>query len=160
MHVGLILIYIPQFLTDGLVNIIILDVGHFGVNLGMLGSSVCHKIRNLRVGEGRRCFGNDHRLAAIAVRCAEIPFRFLHCPVKLLQGYHSKIKDLPFQITASTLEVGIILGHLTLGHLAPCLLDPVPFWLGGLSLNFLSLSLWITTLRRSGCFFSTTPSPF
>ena len=96
MHVGLIFISIPQFLTNRLIDILIIEVGHMGVSIGMLGSSVYHNCQHIQVGEGRRCIGHDIWMKAIAVRCAQISFQFLHLPEKLVRGSRSNIEDLAF----------------------------------------------------------------
>ena len=50
MHVGLILISLPRFFTDGLIYILILEVGHIGVSLVTIGCSFRKDGWNLRVG--------------------------------------------------------------------------------------------------------------
>ena len=86
MHVGLIFISIPQFLTNRLIDILIIEVGHMGVSIGMLGSSVYHNCQHIQVGEGRRCLGHNSGLTAIAVCCAKILFQLLHNPGNFFRG--------------------------------------------------------------------------
>ena len=129
---------LPQFLMDGIINIIFLEVGILGFIIGMLISIVHHYSHNIRIGEGRRHLGHNHGLTDIAVCCAEIPFKFLHCPRKLVRGSWQDIRNVDFQVTELTLEVGIGFRLLNLYCLALHLLDPVPFWLGVMSIAFLS----------------------
>ena len=53
VHDGFIHIFIPQFMTDGLVDVLIFKVGCFYVSFGMLDASVRDNVGNLRVREGR-----------------------------------------------------------------------------------------------------------
>ena len=96
VHVGFIYIFLPQFLTDSLIDVLLFEVCHLYVSFGTLGASVRHDVWNLWVGEGRRCIGHDIWMKAIAVRCAQISFQFLHLPEKLVRGSRSNIEDLAF----------------------------------------------------------------
>ena len=94
LHVGFIHIFLPQFLTDGLVNVLLLQVGHLCVSLGKLNTHARDHCWHPRVGEGIRCLGRDGWLADINVGCSNALLQLLHRPVELVQGYWSKIKHI------------------------------------------------------------------
>ena len=151
MHVGFIFIFIPQFLMDGLIGVLLFNMGHFGVSFGVLGSIVCHDSWNILLVEGIRFLGGDLRLKYIAVCCTQILSQFLHRPVKLVWGSWSKIEDVAFQVTTPTLEVGIRFCLMTL-DIAQYLIVPIPYCIVQLFLDFLSWSLWLIPFRRYGWF--------
>ena len=94
VHVGFIHILIPQFLTDGLVNVIILEVGHLCIRLGMIDTCVRDDCWHLWFGEGLRCLGHDSWLTAIAVGRPKIILQLLHSLLVLVRGSRSNIKDI------------------------------------------------------------------
>ena len=59
MHVSFIHILLPHFLTDGPVNVLILEVCHFSACLGTLGARVRYYCCRLWVREGFRCLIHD-----------------------------------------------------------------------------------------------------
>ena len=69
---------------DDLIGVLILNIGHFGVSFGVLGSIVRHDSWYLRFWEGISFLGGDISLAYIAVCCTQTMFQFLHHPVKLV----------------------------------------------------------------------------
>ena len=152
MHIGIIIIFLPQFWMDGLIHIILLVVGNPRISFGVLGSSVRHYGWHIRFGKGHRYLGHNRRVTAITIRFYKITFQFLHFIGELIQGSQPEIEDASFQVTAFNLEVGIAFGILTLCFLSPCLLFPLTFLIGGLYLTLLSQSLWIAPLRGSGWF--------
>ena len=150
MNVGFILTFFPHSL-DGLIYILIFDIGHFCDIFGTLDSSVRHNSQHLWVRKGRRCLSHYHRWTATYLRSTQIPFQFLHSPGKIVRGPWSMITYTAFQVNTPTLDVGIIFGFLNLG-IVLCLLVPILYWIGCLSLAFLSWSLWFTPFRLSGWF--------
>ena len=137
VHVGSIHIFLPMFLMDGLINVIIFEVGNFYVSIGTLNVSVLYDGRNLWVGYGLQCLSHNGWLTAITVRCANIPLQFLHRTGKLVRGYWYNIEEVAFYFNASALEVGIIFALQTLG-LGPWILAYIHLRLGRLSLAFIS----------------------
>ena len=148
IHVGSIFIFLPQFSTNGLIDVIFLKIDHSGVSFGMLVSSIHHNSWHLLVKEGLWCLGHDHSLTAINVRPSQILFQFLHRTIEIVQGSWSKIKYIAFYITTPTLEVGISFNFLTL-VLSPCIIFPMIFWLVRPSLVFLRRALWLNPFRGS-----------
>ena len=57
VHVILIHIFLPQFMTDGLTYVLLFKVGYFCISFGTLSSSASHDNRHLRVREGHQCLG-------------------------------------------------------------------------------------------------------
>ena len=67
VHVGFIHILLPLFLTDGLFNVILLNVGCLCVHIGTLNAHVGDDFWHLWFREGCPCLGHDYWLTAIAV---------------------------------------------------------------------------------------------
>ena len=84
VNIGFIHIFIPHFLTDGLVNVLLFEVGYLCVSLGMIYARVWYDFWYIRFGEGIWCLDHDGCLAAIAVDHTKVPLQLLHCPVKLV----------------------------------------------------------------------------
>ena len=84
VYVGFIHLFLPQFLTDGLVNILLFEVGHLCVSIGMLDDRVRDYGWHIRVGVGCQCLINYGWMADIALDRAKIPLQFLHHPGKLV----------------------------------------------------------------------------
>ena len=89
-------ILLPRFLTDGLFNVLLFNVGCLFVRLGALDASVRYDCRHLWSGEGFLCLGHDDCITAIAVGRPKIPLQLLHCPGELTRGSRSKIEDITF----------------------------------------------------------------
>ena len=136
VHVGFIHIFIPQFLTDGIIDVIIFEIGHLYVSLGMLDTRVWDYCWHIGVGGGLRCLDHDGWLAAIAVGCTKVLIQFINCTGELVRGYRSKIEDLDLWATALDLEVGIGFEIQTL-CLGMDLLTYIPLGLGCLSIAFI-----------------------
>ena len=49
VYVGFIHIFIPQFLMDDIINVLLFEVGHIYVSFGIIGVSACHNVQNIRV---------------------------------------------------------------------------------------------------------------
>ena len=96
MHVSFIHIFLPQFLTDGLVNVLLFEVGHLCVCLGTLGACVRGYFWYLWFGGGCICLYYDGWLTAIAVGCPKILILLLLPPGELVRGFWIKIKDITF----------------------------------------------------------------
>ena len=94
VHVNFIDICLSWFLTDGLINAIIFEVGYLCVSNGMLDACVWGDCWHLQVGEIHQCLGNDVWLSSIAVGCTKVTLQFLHITGKLFQGSRSKIRYL------------------------------------------------------------------
>ena len=77
VHVVFIHIFIPSFLTDGLINIIILEVGSFYNNRGTLNTSVCDDGCKFCVGECLRYLGHYGFLTAVSIGFPKIPLQLL-----------------------------------------------------------------------------------
>ena len=65
--VSFIHILLPQFLTDGLVNVLLFEVGNFCVYLGTHNARVGGDCWHLWVGEGCQYLGHDGWLTATSV---------------------------------------------------------------------------------------------
>ena len=118
--VGFIQTFLPQFLMDGLTDVLLFKVGHIFNSLGMIDTRVWDYCWHLQVGEVLRCLGHDGWLSDINAGNDKVLLQFLHCPGKLSQGSRSKTKDVALQITAPYLEVVIDFDLRTLG-LGTCL---------------------------------------
>ena len=70
----------------------------------------CH----LWIGGGIRFLVHNVWLTAIAAGCSRVLLQILCRPGKLVRGSRFKDKDVTFQVTIPTLEVGIGLGICTL----------------------------------------------
>ena len=86
VHICFINILLTQFLTDGLINIILFKVGHLCICLGTLGNRVRDDRWYLWVREGFQCLGNNIWLKYTAVGFPKIPLHILHHHGKLFQG--------------------------------------------------------------------------
>ena len=84
-------ILLPQFLTDSLVNIILLKVCHFSIFLGTLSTCVRDDCWHISVRESCRCLGHYGCLTAIVKGFPKTPFQILHPPGKLVQGSNPKV---------------------------------------------------------------------
>ena len=84
VHVGFVHIFITQFLTDGLISVLLFKLGHFYVSFGTLSARFCHDGCHLLDGGGLRCFGHDGWMTAIYVLCTHILFQFLHYTDKIV----------------------------------------------------------------------------
>ena len=84
MHVGFMQIFLPQFLIDGLVDVLVFEVGHICVPIGTIDACVRDDFWHIWVKEGLWCIGHDIWLTAIAVGHPNILFRIIHCPGELL----------------------------------------------------------------------------
>ena len=93
VHVGFIHIFLPQFMADGLANVLVFEVGHLCVSLGTFEDCVRGYCFHIWVEEGRRFLGHDGWMADIAVVCPKIPIQSLYCTEKLVQGYWTNIED-------------------------------------------------------------------
>ena len=107
VHVGFINIFLPQFLTDGIIDVLLFEVGHIYVSLGMIDTRVWDDYWHIGFREGLRCLDHDVWLAAIAVGRTKVPLQFIHCTGELVRGFWSKIEYLDLWATALDLEVGI-----------------------------------------------------
>ena len=76
-------------------------------------------------------------LTDITAGCNKVPLHFLHCLGKKFQISQTKVKDVAFQVTAPTLEVGLGIGICTLGFF-PSVLTFLIIGLGCLPLAFTS----------------------
>ena len=87
VHFSIIHIFLPQFLTDSLINIIIFELGRICVHLGTLDTRFRDYCWYLWVGEGFRCLVHDGWLKVIAVVRPNIPLQILHFPGKLVRHW-------------------------------------------------------------------------
>ena len=79
VNVGFIHIFFPQFLTDGIVGVLLFEVCYIYVSLGMLDMRVWDYLWHIGVREGLGCLDHDRCLSAIDVGCTKVPLQFLHC---------------------------------------------------------------------------------
>ena len=84
VHVCFLHILLPQFLTDGLVNIIIFEVGRVYFRFGTLDARVRDGFWHLWIGEGSRCLGHDGLLTGITVGFPKVMLQILHFPDELV----------------------------------------------------------------------------
>ena len=96
MHLSFIHILFPQFIIDGLVNVVIFKVGYICVHLGMLNALVRDDCCNIWSREGFRCIVCDGWLIDMAVGCPKIMLHILHLPGKLFQVSWTRIGDITF----------------------------------------------------------------
>ena len=80
VHVSFIHTLIPQFLIDGLVNILIFEEGNLCIHLGILDDRVRDDFWHLWVGGGFQCLSYDVWLEYIYVGCPKLPIQLLHHP--------------------------------------------------------------------------------
>ena len=146
MHVYLLDILLPQFLTHSLINTLIFEVGHIHVRFGTLNACVRDDCWHLWVREGSRYLGHDGWLIAIAVFHPKAPLHILHCPEKLVRGSRPNVEDGTLQFTEPTLELGLGFRTWTLGF-GLRLLTSVLLGLGCLPLVFASLVILIISFR-------------
>ena len=151
MHVYFVDILIPQFLKDGLVNTILLKLGHLYVHFVTFGDRVRDDCWHIWVGEGSWCLSHYGWLTAIAVVFPNVPFHILHCPGKLVRGFWTKVKDVTLQVTAPALEVCMGFRLWTLGF-GSILLTSVLLELVCLPLVFFSQVLRLVSFRWTGWF--------
>ena len=93
LHVGFIYIFLPQFLTYGLVRVTLFEVVHLQVSFVTLEGCIWDYCSYLRVRECCRCLGNYGFLASISVSRDKVLLQLLRHPVKIVQVSQSKIKD-------------------------------------------------------------------
>ena len=87
-------ILLPQFLMDGLANLILFEVCDICICRGMLCARVRDDCWHLWVGEGHRCLGHYRRMADISVGLPNILLQICHYPGELVQGAWYNIKDI------------------------------------------------------------------
>ena len=87
VHVSFIHILLPQLLMYSLVNVILLEIDHLCVRLGMLDTRVRDDCWYLWVGGGFWCLSHYFWLTSIAIGRPKILFQILHCTGKLIRGY-------------------------------------------------------------------------
>ena len=83
--------YFSCFLADGIVDVLLFEVRHLCINLGILDAGVRGNGWHLRVGEGLRCLIHDGFLEAINKSLSKVKLQFLHIPGENFQGYWFKI---------------------------------------------------------------------
>ena len=84
VHVGFLRIFITDFLKDGLIDVLLSEVGNFYVSLGTIDAHICDNGWHLRDEQGLQCLGHDGCLAAIVVGRANVPIQLLHHPGELV----------------------------------------------------------------------------
>ena len=109
VNVCFVEIFLPQFLTNSLINTLIFEVGHLHDHFGMLDAGVTDDCWDfwIWVGEGGQGIGHDGWLTALYVGLPKVPLQILHRTGKLVRGSHPKVEDINFLVTAPTLKVSL-----------------------------------------------------
>ena len=84
VYVSFIHIFLPNDITDGLINALLFEVGHICVSPGTLDSRAWDYFFHLCVGGGLRCLFRGGYMSYIAVGCAKLLLQILHRPGKLV----------------------------------------------------------------------------
>ena len=145
MHVSFIHILLPQFLMDGL-NDIIFELGHLYVCLRTLNARARAEFWNLWAREGFRCTGYYGCLTDISVGCPNITLQILHNTGELVRVFLSNIEDITLYVTSLDLDAGLGFKFQTLVFVT-FLLTYVPLGIGFLSLVFVSRVIQLVSFR-------------
>ena len=93
VHVGFVYIFLPWFLIDDLVDVLLFEVGHLYVTLGKVDVLVWVYCWHIQVEKGHRYIGHDGWLSDITVGRAKVPLQLIHHPGELVRVSRSKIED-------------------------------------------------------------------
>ena len=106
MYVQLVDVLLPQHLAYGFIDFLLLELSHFCICFGAINAQIVNDMY-LWVRKGVWGFSNDSFLVAVAVGCSKVLLQFLHCLGKLFGSSWPKVKDVDFQVSAPSLEIGL-----------------------------------------------------
>ena len=114
MHVNFIHILLPQFMIDCLVGVLLFEVGHISVSIGIFDACVWYYFWHLQVRKVRQCLGHDGVLEAISVGRAKAPLQFLQCNVNVPRSklYPSRSLHRPLKLVSSSSSRPWVLVHI------------------------------------------------
>ena len=92
VHFYFLVILLPQFLADILINTLLFNVGHICVIIGTIGVHVWDGCWHLQVEEDCQCLVHDGWQTAITASCTKVMLQLFHLPVELFRFSWSKIE--------------------------------------------------------------------
>ena len=90
-------------------SIFFLKVGHLSICFLALGDQIGDG-SHLWVRKGGRSFIHDVWMEAVTVCCSNVFLQFLHCSGKFVRFSWSKVKNIAFQVSVTSLEVSVSFG--------------------------------------------------